>query len=107
MKTKYICLNCGHMFDAIKKSSNPYKFGECPECESDEYLEDDTDVADALRSWLDPWHPATEPPEDGTYIVFGLGKIAMDVWHDGGWHYSSFQAVTHWRDLPPMPEVNS
>jgi hypothetical protein len=69
------------------------------------------------------WHPASEPPEKGgSYIVVRDGKIAW-AYYDKMLFYAISETmggkidgkpyngwagnVTHWRDLPPMPEVKS
>ena len=109
MKTKYFCLNCGHAFDALDTSDFD-KLGACPKCTSDNYIEDDIDIADALREWLDPWHPASEPPEhDGEYETTRIcnGKMYRQYSHflNGKWNFvhRTISDPTHWRNMPPMP----
>jgi DNA-directed RNA polymerase subunit RPC12/RpoP len=124
MKTKYLCLNCGHMFNEIGKTNEPHKFGECPECGSGNYLEDDIDIADRLRDWLDPWHPASEPPENGLHKVYDSlfsnsllikyydEEIDDDIYCSGyanvtakkyfNDHHGWIEHPVSWRDLPPL-----
>jgi DNA-directed RNA polymerase subunit RPC12/RpoP len=114
MKTKYFCLNCGHAFDVVDKSDFD-KLGACPKCTSDNYLEDDIDIADALRDWLNPWHPASEPPEANKELLliinnkfYATGKYDERLsgnWLVDGW--GRMDDITHWRDLPPIPEVKT
>jgi len=72
MSEKYFCLICGHRFDEADRSENTGGYY-CPKCGHDRILhasiKDKPDVINALRDWLDSWHPASDPPENSRHVL--------------------------------------
>ena len=68
----------------------------------------------ALRAWLDPWRPASEPPKmDGfgdSYDMLCIDKdkvCAVGYWSDenNSWLFYGLDFTpVKWRDMPPLPE---
>jgi len=130
MNEKYFCLICGHKFDDPHKSENTGS-SYCPKCRHPELLHESLKSKSFLPSlldWLDPWHPATEPPEKRNYILDswfshdvvvkyydeeedqdlvckGYMNITCGAWLD--WIHDDMKNVIGWKymnDLPPVPE---
>lgn len=58
------------------------------------------------------WHPASEPPEtsDAKMVVYyddcvNIGYFQHGMWYQINDGLTFSHPVTHWRDLPPMPEA--
>jgi hypothetical protein len=85
----------------------------CEYCFGSDWQCPDENDKDALRAWLDPWHPASEPPErlttsnesrkvlvsDGRHCRddFYVHAISGGYWDSGTW-------VTMWCEMPPLPK---
>lgn len=65
----------------------------------------------ALRRENDGWHSAKQPPKDEEMKLVvaetksGIRSINRAYYMGGSWHGSgSMAGVTHWRELPELPE---
>jgi hypothetical protein len=87
----------------------------CELCFGSNWQCPDENDKDALREWLNPWHPASEPPEKaGYYEVIVLCGKARYITH--GYYCDSFQYpyfsigvcadydIECYRNLPHLPK---
>jgi len=110
MSEKYFCLICGHRFDEADRSENTGGYY-CPECGHDKLLHESLKSKPFLASlldWLNPWHPASEPPENIIEKKLLLMEINSTTkrryWRIGRWlsRNESLGICIGWRELPPM-----
>jgi len=115
MNEKYFCLVCGNRFNEANRSENTGGYY-CPKCGHDKLLHEtlkSKPFSPALLNWLNPWIPKAEqlPPDGHTVDCKRMGNIRQPLYYDnefGEWfdkHDELYADVTHWRELPPMPEV--
>ena len=90
----------------------------CERCFGSDWQCPDENDKDALREWLDPWHPAGEPPEkeaeeymsrnvlycDGEYIFEAYYSFMNSAWKTPDSEKIISGPNDKGRDLPPMPE---